>query len=143
LNGGILPTAPALLPAGMAAVTSFVQMLVRACRDFLQIDSDELKVGLQPFRVNGRTSQRIFVADALENGSGYSRILGETGTIKKILSDIVNGQPGVLDNGATSKRPSKVRNQDFGCGCVWDKPVRAAQAASTATLSGPMSSSSA
>jgi hypothetical protein len=64
---------------------------------------------------------------------------------KKILTDIVNGQPGVLDNGATSKRPSKVRNQDFGCGCEWDaaKPVLAAQAASTATLSGPMPSSSA
>ena len=68
------------------------------------------------------------------------------GTAKKtakILNDIVEGQPGVLDDGATSKRPRKVRSQDFGCGCVWDKPVLAAQAASTATLSGPMSSSSA
>ncbi len=68
------------------------------------------------------------------------------GTAKKtakILTDIVEGQPGVLDDGATSKRPSKVRNQDFGCGCEWPKPRLAAQAASTATLSGPMSSSSA
>jgi DEAD/DEAH box helicase domain-containing protein len=117
LNGGILPTAPALLPAGMAAVTSFVQMLVRACRDFLQIDSDELKVGLQPFRVNGRTSQRIFVADALENGSGYSRILGETGTIKKILSDILTTTGSRLNDpqqhpGCNSSCPSCLRSYE-------------------------------
>jgi len=62
---------------------------------------------------------------------------------KKILTDIVAGRPVALLGGATSKRPQKIRGQVFGCGCVWDKPVLAAQAASTATLSGPMSSSSA
>jgi DEAD/DEAH box helicase domain-containing protein len=117
LNGGILPTAPALLPAGMAAVTSFVQMLVRACKDFLQIDSDELKVGLQPFRVNGRTSQRIFIADALENGSGYSRILGEMGTLKKILGDILATTGSRLNDpqqhpGCNSSCPSCLRSYE-------------------------------
>ncbi len=43
----------------------------------------------------------------------------------KILTDIVAGQPGVLHDGARSKRPTKVRGQNFGCSCVWVKPVRA------------------
>ena len=117
LTGGILPTAPALLPAGLAAITSFVQMLVRACKDFLQIDSDELKVGLQPFRINGRTSQRIFVADALENGAGYARILGEPGTLKKVLSDILATTGSRLNDplqhpGCNSSCPSCLRSYE-------------------------------
>jgi DEAD/DEAH box helicase domain-containing protein len=117
LNGGILPTSFAVLPAGMAAVTSFVQMLVRGCKDFLQIDSDELKVGLQPFRVNGRTSQRIFIADALENGSGYARILGDKNTLQTILTDILTITGGRLNNpkqhpGCNSSCPSCLRSYE-------------------------------
>lgn len=117
INGGIIPTSPGVLPAGMAAVASFIQMLVRGCKDFLQIDADELKVGLQPFRINGRTSQRIFIADALENGSGYVRILGDDSTLQTILRDIIQITGARLNNpishpGCDSSCPSCLRSYE-------------------------------
>jgi len=89
LPGGIVTTEGANLPAGLAAFTSFSQMLIRACKDYLQIDPSELRIGLQPFSTSSGTSQRIFIADALENGSGYVKLIGDDATLKTILSDIV------------------------------------------------------
>jgi DEAD/DEAH box helicase domain-containing protein len=101
----------------MAAVASFIQMLVRGCKDFLQIDADELKVGLHPFRITGRTSQRIFIADALENGSGYVRILGDDNTLQTILRDIIQITGARLNNpvshpGCDSSCPSCLRSYE-------------------------------
>lgn len=87
--GGILLTNPAVQPAGLAAVTSFAQMLVRACKDYLQIDSTELKVGLQPFSSESGTSQRIFIADVLENGAGYASQIGDPVVLKEILNNLM------------------------------------------------------
>jgi DEAD/DEAH box helicase domain-containing protein len=90
LPGGVITTDKVSLPAGSSAFQSFLQMLIRACKDYLQIDPSELRTGLQPFSSGAGISQRIFLADVLENGSGYVKILGEESTMKSVLADIVD-----------------------------------------------------
>jgi len=90
IPGGIVATNSAIMPAGLPAITSFVQMLIRACKDHLQIDSSELRMGLQPFTTPNGVSQRIFIADALENGSGYVKLIGADATLKAIIHDMIN-----------------------------------------------------
>lgn len=89
LPGGIVTTDFTALPSGLSAFTSFSQMLIRACKDYLQIDPTELRIGLQPFSSSSGISQRIFIADVLENGSGYVKLIGDDATLKTIMMDIV------------------------------------------------------
>lgn len=89
LPGGMIPTDTATMPAGLAAVTSFAQMLIRACKDYLQIDPSELRMGLQPFTSNNGVSQRIFIADVLENGSGYAKLIANGETLRNILVQMI------------------------------------------------------
>ena len=90
IPGGIIPTDVATMPAGLAAITSFAQMLIRACKDYLQIDPTELRMGLQPFTSNNGVSQRIFIADVLENGSGYAKLIADGETLKNILVQMID-----------------------------------------------------
>jgi len=90
LVGGIVPTNASILPAGMAAITSFAQLLIRACKDYLQVDPQELRMGLQAFSTDSGRSHRIFIADVLENGAGFSSQLGNPETLKGILIDILD-----------------------------------------------------
>ena len=90
IPGGIIPTDVATMPAGLAAITSFAQMLIRACKDYLQIDPTELRMGLQPFTSNNGVSQRIFIADVLENGSGYAKLIADGETLKSILVQMID-----------------------------------------------------
>lgn len=89
IRGGIIPTDSTILPAGHAAINSFVQMLIRACKDYLQIDQNELRVGLQPFSTAQGVSQRIFISDVLENGSGYVKIISDPEVLKGIFASII------------------------------------------------------
>ena len=89
LPGSIISTTDVIQPAGRAAITSFTQMLIRACKDYLQIDTNELRMGLQPFSTSAGTSQRIFLADVLENGSGYVKIIGDDVTLKRVIREII------------------------------------------------------
>jgi DEAD/DEAH box helicase domain-containing protein len=64
-------------------------MLIRACKDYLQIDPSELRMGLQPFTSNNGVSQRIFIADVLENGSGYAKLIANGETLRNILVQMI------------------------------------------------------
>jgi len=66
LQGGVIPVSKALLPAGMSALWSFAEVLRRGCKAALDVQPDELQVGLQPARVRDLGTCRVFVADALE-----------------------------------------------------------------------------
>jgi DEAD/DEAH box helicase domain-containing protein len=90
LVGGIIPTSKSALPAGLSALWSFSQILVQGAKDSLQIDPQELKSGLQPFRTEFGVSCRIFIADVLENGAGYASELGESTALKSTLQTIVD-----------------------------------------------------
>ena len=55
------------------ALVSFCELLRLAIASNLDVDPTELKVGHQRFLINKTPTYQIFVADALENGSGYVR----------------------------------------------------------------------
>lgn len=88
LNGGIIPTKEDSCPGGDSALNSFAEMLIQAAVGHFQIDPSELNVGLQPFVGTSGISKRIYVTDRLENGSGYSAMLGDSTVMKSILGDI-------------------------------------------------------
>jgi DEAD/DEAH box helicase domain-containing protein len=89
LVGGLLPVSRSVLPAGLASLWSFAQMLAQGAKDALQIDPGELKVGLQPYRVGTTSTARVFLADLLENGAGYASEIGQEPVLKSILQGIV------------------------------------------------------
>ena len=72
LQGGVIPSSRNLMPAGMSAIWSFAEVLRRGCQVALDVQADELQVGLQPARINDVRTHRVFIADALENGAGYA-----------------------------------------------------------------------
>ncbi|HET9894975.1 MAG TPA: DEAD/DEAH box helicase [Streptosporangiaceae bacterium] len=82
---GAVVTARSLLPAGPAAFWSFAEILRSACQVALDIDPQELVMGLQARVVDGNPSARVFLADALDNGAGYAAELGKPGTFARIL----------------------------------------------------------
>jgi DEAD/DEAH box helicase domain-containing protein len=85
--GGIVATARSLMPAGPAAFWSFAEVLRRACQVALDIDPQELVMGLQAIYVDGTLSSQVFLADALDNGAGYASELGRREAFKKILDE--------------------------------------------------------
>jgi DEAD/DEAH box helicase domain-containing protein len=88
LQGKVIPVSKALLPAGLSALSSFAEVLRRGCKAALDVQPDELQVGLQPARVRDLRTCRIFVADALENGAGYAPELGRPDNLKQVLDEL-------------------------------------------------------
>jgi len=82
---GIVTTTRSVLPAGTAAFWSFAEVLRRACQVGLDIDPQELLMGLQARLVAGNPSARVFLADALDNGAGYAAELGQPAVFSRIL----------------------------------------------------------
>ena len=78
-------TSRTLLPAGPAAFWSFAEILRRACQVALDIDPQELVMGLQARVVARHPSARVFLADALDNGAGYAVELGKPKVFARIL----------------------------------------------------------
>jgi DEAD/DEAH box helicase domain-containing protein len=87
---GIIPTPaiPGEYLAGRAALWSFAEVLRRGCQVQLDVDPQELLVGLQPVSIDGTVTQRVFVADAAENGAGYANKLGEHDCFEAVLLDV-------------------------------------------------------
>ena len=82
---GTIVTPRSILPAGPAAFWSFAEILRRACQVALDIDPQELIMGLQARVVDGNPSARVFLADALDNGAGYAVELGKPRVFARIL----------------------------------------------------------
>jgi DEAD/DEAH box helicase domain-containing protein len=74
--------------AAFSAFWSFGELLRLAAADILEIDARELEVGLQPWRTDHGLSQRVFVADRLDNGAGYATRLAsaELGRVLELAS---------------------------------------------------------
>jgi len=94
LHAGVLATDRHLVPAGESAMWSFAEVIRRGCQSELDLQPDELQVGLQPKRLRDFATRRVFVADQLENGAGYAPELARSENMKAILG-------GILDNLAT------------------------------------------
>src|SRR5207249_1475887 len=80
------------LPAGLAAQWSFAEVLRKAGASELDVGPGELQIGLQPQLVGQSLTRRVFFADSLENGAGYSSHLGQekilVGVLERILSEV-------------------------------------------------------
>ena len=115
LVGEAVPTHAALCPSGFPALTSFSQVLRRGAKALLDIDEEELEVGLQPIRFGELLSRRIFIADALDNGAGFAVEIGQSETLTRLLNEIkfefdeVWASPSHSDN-CTSSCPRCLRN---------------------------------
>ena len=89
LRGGVVPTASYLAPAGVSAMWSFAEIMRRGCHVALDLQPDEIQVGLQPIRCGDFETRRVFLADRLENGAGYAPELGRSSRIKEVLEGIL------------------------------------------------------
>jgi DEAD/DEAH box helicase domain-containing protein len=78
----------ASLPSGSAALWSFSEAFKKGCDAQLDLNPDELVVGLHPRRVNHIPTSSIFISDALENGAGYAVEIGQPETFKSVLKAI-------------------------------------------------------
>ena len=86
---GVITTQPAnRCPAGEPALWSFAELLRTAAALELDVSPMELQVGLQPFPIEDDVSHRIFLADASENGAGYSTHLGDPAVLNGVFSRI-------------------------------------------------------
>jgi DEAD/DEAH box helicase domain-containing protein len=87
---GCVATEHSILPSGRAALWSFAELLRLASAVHLDVGVDELQVGLQTLEVAGEMTRRIFLADSLENGAGYSTYLGEPEHLQGVLQLILD-----------------------------------------------------
>lgn len=76
---------PHELPAGLAALWSFSELLKAASAVHLDVGPEELQVGLQSAKQGNVLTKRIFLADSLQNGAGYSTNLGRPEELRKVL----------------------------------------------------------
>jgi DEAD/DEAH box helicase domain-containing protein len=77
-------------PAGLSALWSFAEAFRRAGAIELEVGPGELQVGLQPQLVGQAVTRRIFLADSLENGAGYSSQLGQEKVLLRVLDRLVS-----------------------------------------------------
>jgi DEAD/DEAH box helicase domain-containing protein len=103
------PRGPAL-----SALWSFAELLRMAGATELDVDPRELEIGLQPARFattagSLRLTRRVFVADQLENGAGYCRLLGEPVRLSRVLDRIVD------EFGARFTKDPHGEDCDSGC----------------------------
>lgn len=114
--GGIIPAARSILPAGPAAFWSFAEVLRRACQVTLDIDPQELTMGLRPVYADGLLSAQVFLADALDNGAGYASELGRPEVFKRILDearqDLADRWEGPRHSACTVSCPDCLRSYD-------------------------------
>lgn len=75
---------------GIAAFWSFAELLRVAAVDTLNVGRQELEMGLKPRPVGSSTTRQVFLADALENGAGYCRHLGQPEVFSDVMARIAN-----------------------------------------------------
>ena len=104
------------LPAGSAAIWSFAEVLRQGCQSQLDVDPQELTVGLQPVVVDGNLTQRVFVADSADNGAGYASELGQPQVfdlvLKRILTELTERWTGPAHADCDSSCPDCLRSYD-------------------------------
>ena len=88
---GVLSLDQRHTPAGRAALTSFGHHLRVVAAHELDIDPQELSMGIQPVAATdaGTFTGRVFLADALENGAGYAAQIGKADFFARLLERLV------------------------------------------------------
>ena len=96
---GTVDTSPDVLPMGLSALWSLAELLRIAAGAELDVNPNELQVGLQPWKTGaGTLTRRIFIADSLENGAGYARHLGSPEVLARVVGTVVEGIAGRIES---------------------------------------------
>jgi DEAD/DEAH box helicase domain-containing protein len=74
--------------AGKAAFWSLSEALRKGCEVALDLQPQELVVGLHTIRKGSLPSASVFIADALDNGAGYAVELGQPDTFNEVLTSV-------------------------------------------------------
>jgi DEAD/DEAH box helicase domain-containing protein len=74
-------------PSAEAALASFSEFLKTAAAVELDVDPNEFRTGRQPLALVQCATERLFIADNLENGAGYCRRLFEKGVLKRAVQN--------------------------------------------------------
>ena len=115
---GTVDASQAVLPMGLSALWSFAELIRIAAATELDVNPNELQVGLQPWRTEaGTVTRRIFIADSLENGAGYSRYLGNPNVLERVVSSVCEEIRAKLESerhtgGCDSSCPDCLRSYD-------------------------------
>ncbi len=95
-------------PSAKSAIASFGELIKIAAAVYLDIEPSELKVGHQYYRTSECVTHQLFIADALENGAGYSRRLYDKSRLVSLLTSYYKD--------ASLKWNSKLHNEcDTSC----------------------------
>jgi DEAD/DEAH box helicase domain-containing protein len=73
-KNGVLDVAQ---PSTRAALASFAEFLRQAVAFQLDVSPDEFRIGRQELLLASTRTEQVFLADALENGAGYSRMAAD------------------------------------------------------------------
>lgn len=101
LHAGVVATSSRLVPAGTSAMWSFAEVLRHGCQVALDLQPDEIQVGLQPASIRDIETRRVFLADRLENGAGYAPELGRPENLKAVLEGILTTLASEYEDDAT------------------------------------------
>lgn len=82
---GVIDVSSGFMPSGAAAISSFGEFLRMAAATYLDIDPGELRLGTQLRQDAGVLTHKLFLADNLENGSGYVQKLSRPGELERAL----------------------------------------------------------
>nr|WP_246283794.1 DEAD/DEAH box helicase [Nocardioides perillae] len=91
LPGGVVPTLRHECRNGGPALHSFAEALRRGAQAELDIEPNEITVGLQGRRVHDVVTANLYVADTLENGAGYASELGVPDRLLTVVRRIADG----------------------------------------------------
>jgi len=93
-------------PSARAAIASFAELLKLALATALDVDPSEFRMGRQPHRADECRTELVFLADALENGAGYTKWASNPANMQQALETHVHGGDGVAAQWLDAKHAS-------------------------------------
>ena len=102
-------------PSAKAALASFSEILKLAIVTELDIDPSEIRTGRQRRLIETTTTGQIFLADALENGAGYTRWASDPENLTLALERYLKGQ--LTELGILEKWMDKSHADDCDSSC--------------------------
>ena len=107
--------APMMEPSGKAAWHSFGTLMSEAAARYLEIDPDEVQVGVRPMRDGfGRVQGEVFIYDNVPGGAGYARAIQDSlSPITQLALDMGRDCPNPSCSGACYHCLLGYRNQSI------------------------------
>jgi len=95
---GLIPLLKSVLPAGRSAIHSFAHVLRKEACYHLDVELQELEVGVMPINRGGVTTGKVYLADSLDNGAGHANLLGDTKEFEAVLKRLEGLVPEMLSS---------------------------------------------